>query len=128
MAMIEESHPVEAVVTSSRSLVHLSKTWRIHTCQLSQTTPPRPAQDTLTHSPSVMLRSVTCCMSFICSEFGVPSTWLGVRSSVHTSCESPLVAFGKEILTRSSFASPVPYHNIDEASLIIISQNKSKQD
>ena len=46
---------------------------------------------------------------------------------VHTSCESPVVAFGKEILTRSSFASSVSYHNIDEASLIF-SRNKSKQD
>jgi len=46
---------------------------------------------------------------------------------VHTSCESPVVAFGKEILTRSSFALSVSYHNIDEASLIF-SRNKSKQD
>ena len=65
--------------------------------------------------------------SYVFLRLGKAKAYSIPTCQVHTSCESCVVAFGKEILTRSSFASPVPYHNIDEASLIF-SQNKSKQD
>ena len=66
--------------------------------------------------------------SYVFLRLGKAKAYSIPTCQVHTSCESPVVEFGKEILTRSSFASSVSYHNIDEASLIIISQNKSKQD